>query len=404
MRRVRIRRRGVVVVALILGALVEVGAGVAVLTRDGDDAQPPVAAGPLHPISGSFKPDGTRLDDCDDQGCFQQAFGNIAFRDGPKEAIALLEREIGSQTNACHGIAHIIGSAVLARYDGDIGRTFAEGSSACHSGYYHGVLERAFLKVRSRDAASLGRVARKLCDDAGIRRLADLHYQCLHGLGHGLMLTTGYDLPVALRVCDHLPTEWEANSCNGGIFMENTSTSYGVRSRFVKDDDPLYPCNAVAKDDKPVCYQLVTSRILQVVGVDWEKVAEICARVERGWVQACFQSMGRDVSGQTHRDPEAVLPTCTVASPYGGERECVRFAAMDFVVNDVSGRSAATLCTSAAPGLRSPCFGAVGAIMGRFRTTPEARAADCRRIATRASDVAACIRGGRSNASVTTNG
>ena len=258
--------------------------------------------------------------------------------------------------------------------------------------------------MRSYAASALGGVARGLCNDEAVRRVAELEYQCLHGLGHGLMITTGYNLPVALKVCDHLRTEWEATSCNGGAFMENISTSYGVRSRYVKDEDPVYPCNWVAEADKLTCYQLVTSRILQVVGVDWEEVARICSEVEEGWVQACFQSFGRDVAGQTRRDVEEILEACAVARPYDGERECVRFAAMDLTGNDPSGRHAATLCTSASEGLREPCFDAVGTIMGRFRATAAARAADCRRIATVESDVSACIRGGGSTEVTTRNG
>ena len=102
--------------------------------------------------------------------------------------------------------------------------------------------------------------------------------------------------------------------------MENFFTSYGGQSPWVRDDDPVYPCNEVAEEDKQTCYQLVTSRILRVIGVDWEKTAEICASVEKNWVAACFESYGRDVAGQTHRDPEEIREVCAVARPYGGER------------------------------------------------------------------------------------
>jgi hypothetical protein len=399
---VRSNRRAVVVAVLAFVALAEAALGAAVLTA-GDDAPPPLEAVPLHPIAGSFEPDGTTLAECSHQACYEQAFGNLAYRAGPKRALAALEREVGTNTNACHRVAHIIGSASLARYDGNVGRTFAEGSPTCFSGYYHGVLERSLVNVKSYAANALGAVARGLCNDPAVRRVAELEYQCLHGLGHGLMITTGYNLPIALRVCDFLDTSWETTSCNGGVFMENMSTSYGVRSRFVREDDPVYPCNWVAKADKLTCYQLVTSRILQVVGVDWEATARICAGVEKGWVQACFQSYGRDAAGQTRRDPEQILEACEIARPYGGERACVRFAAMDLTGNDSSGRSAAAFCTFAPAYTREACFDAVGAIMGRFRATSRARVADCRSLNADAGLVKACIRGSGTTVTETTD-
>jgi len=377
--------------ALALGAI-----AVAVIADSGSGTpQPTTTAAPLHPVAGNFKVDATALEDCSDEElpCLEQAYGNIAYRSGPLEALRVLEEEIGSQTNGCHRIAHNIGSASLARFDGNVGRTFAEGSPACASGYYHGVLSRALVNVKSYGANALGAVARGLCAGEEVRALAELEYQCLHGLGHGLMITTGFNLPTSLEVCDHLRGKWKATSCNGGVFMENFFTSYGGQSPWVREDDPVYPCNEVAEEDKQTCYQLVTSRILRVIGVDWEETAEICASVERNWVASCFESYGRDVAGQTRRDPEEIRELCAVAKPYGGERECIRFAALDMVANDKSGAQAAVLCDATAGDLRLACYQAIGSIMARSRTTRAASEADCRSLTTVRADMDACIRG-----------
>ena len=381
---------------LALTALALAALAVAVIADSGSGTpQPTTTAAPLHPVAGNFKPDATALEDCSDEelSCLEQAYGNIAYRSGPLEALRVLEEEIGSQTNGCHRIAHNIGSASLARFDGNVGLTFAEGSSACASGYYHGVLSRALVNVEPYGANALGAVARGLCAGEEVRALAELEYQCLHGLGHGLMITTGFNLPTSLEVCDHLPGKWKATSCNGGVFMENFFTSYGGQSPWVREDDPVYPCNEVAEEDKQTCYQLVTSRILRVIGVDWERTAEICASVERNWVASCFESYGRDVAGQTRRDPEEIRELCAVAKPYGGERECIRFAALDMVANDKSGKQAAALCDATTGDLRSACYQAIGSIMARSRTTRAASEADCRSLTTARIDLDACTRG-----------
>jgi copper chaperone CopZ len=391
----RLNRRTVAVVLVALAGLALAALAVGVLAGGGSGSPTRTTALPQHPVASRFEPNDLTIEECadEDQACLEQAYGNLAFESGPSRALAAVEADDVSATNACHRIVHIIGAASLARYEGNVGRTFAEGSSTCASGYYHGVLERSLVNVRSRAASVLGGIVRGLCSDPEVRANAELEYQCLHGLGHGLMITTGYDLPVSLRVCDHLRTDDEATSCNGGVFMENISTSYGVQSRWVREDDPVYPCNWVAEEDKLTCYQLVTSRIIRVNGVDWEETAETCAGVEKAFVGRCFESYGRDVAGQTKRDPEEIEELCAVARPYGGEDECITFAAYDLVQNDTTGQAAAMFCDRTDGELRATCYHAVGSIMARSRSTAAETKSACRSLTSVKADVRACMRG-----------
>jgi hypothetical protein len=389
-RRPAFTRRRIIIGVLALGALELL---LAVVLFGGGDASPPRTAFPLHPVAQSFSPDGTTLGECSDQPCFEQAFGNVAYYQGPKAAFTLFDRTLEEGDPSCHRIAHTIGAASLVRYEGNIARTFAEGSSSCFSGYYHGVLERALIGVKSRNAGELGVVARGLCEDPQVRVSRWMAYQCFHGLGHGLMITTGYGLPISLDACERITTFLDRTSCKSGVFMENISSSYGVRSRWLRDDDPVYPCNAIELDDKITCYGMVTSRIVRVVGLDWEKTAEICSEVENRFASTCFRSMGRDISGQTHRDPSEIVELCAVARPYGAEAGCISAAAMDMTSNYTSGKQAAALCDLAPADARGECYFGVGGVMGRFTTTPAEREADCREITRDPKYVASCVEG-----------
>ena len=168
-------------------------------------------------------------------------------------------------------------------------------------------------------------------------------YQCLHGLGHGIMLATGMHLERSLEICKTTETHWERDACKGGVFMENISPSLGV-SRWHRADDLLYPCNAVAFEDRVRCYQMVTTRVLPALGNDWGETAEVCAGAEAAFVQTCFRSFGRDASSHSSRDVERTIETCAVARPYGGEASCIRAAAHDFTANFTSGERARPLC------------------------------------------------------------
>ena len=166
------------------------------------------------------------------------------------------------------------------------------------------------MGVKTRDATRLGNVARALCDDPQVHVSRWMEYQCFHGLGHGLMITTGYGLPISLEACERVQTFLDRTSCKGGVFMENITSSYGFRSSWLRDDDPVYPCNVVDADDKITCYGMVTSRVLRVIGLDWEQTRRDLLGVESDYVVTCSRSLGRDISGQTRRDPEEIVELC----------------------------------------------------------------------------------------------
>jgi hypothetical protein len=342
----------------------------------------------LHPVAGNFKPDDTELADCaGDYRCLEQAFGNLAFREGPKSAIRLFDQKIATDSKVesnCHRIAHTIGSAALARFEGNVGEAFVNGSSSCWSGYYHGILERAFVGASTK--SDVARVAREVCQGTDVRATTWLAYQCVHGLGHGLMITSSYDLPFSLSVCDRLATTWDQVSCTGGVFMENISSSYGIKSRWLRDDNLVYPCNTVAERHKQYCYLMVTSRILQANGYDWKAAVGLCNRVERGWVDTCFESYGRDASGFTRQTPAKILPLCRLAGAH--DRQCVYAAARDMTANYGNGVRASQLCLLAREGLRERCFYGIGTIL-----ETQAQGASCRRLSKRYA--AACLSGTR---------
>jgi mono/diheme cytochrome c family protein len=328
-------------------------------------------------VAARFTPDETKIADCGagDSPCFEQAFGNLAYEKGPKRALAVFTRMIDTDptVHVCHRIAHAIGAGALAHYHGKVGPAFADGSAVCWSGYYHGILERAFEGVSEQD---LPAVARRLCASHVVRRNTFTAYQCVHGLGHGLMIYTGYDLPLALQTCDALATAWDQTSCTGGVFMENLQTSYGTTSEWLRDDDPLYPCPTVAERDKLYCYLMVTSRILDVVGGDWQKTVDWCRKAETNWVATCFQSLGRDASGRSLQDPSKILGICALAG--GMARECIYGAARDITSMDAGARRSTGFCAKAPARNRTYCFNGVGTILGGFSNHAGSRRAACR--------------------------
>jgi cytochrome c553 len=328
----------------------------------------------------SFEPDDKKIEDCaQDAACLEQAFGNLAYEDGPKAALDKLAELQNDPVvaGACHPIAHKIGPAFVA------------GNGTCGSGYYHGLLQ---WKLAGVSADQVGAVARTACNDEEIKANAFNYYQCDHGLGHGLMLYTGYDLPDALDYCHQLATEFDQVACSGGVFMENQSSSFGLRTKWLKKDNLLYPCNSelVQRRDKLYCYLLVTSHILPNVNGDWKKTADWCRKSERGWAEICFQSYGRDVAGNAGRDPRGMKQLCAQAG--SGEKDCIYGAIRDVMNNNPQDPNGQAFCEIVSPGFRPYCYFGMGTILGTQQNTPETRRQACEQWA-RGADLTECLKG-----------
>jgi cytochrome c553 len=342
-------------------------------------------------VATPFRPDRTRLASCRaaNTECLEQAFGNLTYNDGPRVALARLQTALRSNHAVqvdCHRIAHRMGSAALTRYDDRVAPAFVAGSPICASGYYHGIIERAFLGQPSERLAT---VARQLCSDPQINAQRFLTYQCIHGLGHGLMIYSGYDLPTSLRTCDALRTGFQRVSCSGGVFMENFSSSYGVTSKYLRASDPIYPCDAVAERHKLYCYLLVTANILRVTGGDLQRTADACRRSEPAWVSTCYESFGRDASGIAGKSAKRALASCRLARSH--ESDCLYGVAREIVNADAAGARGGRFCAQARARFRDRCYAGVGSVLASIEPSARRLRGACRAVS--GSHLAGCLRG-----------
>jgi cytochrome c553 len=340
----------------------------------------------------SFEPDDKKIEDCQGDGaCYEQAFGNLAYEDGPKAALEKLAEMQGDPTvgGICHPVAHKIGAGGLLHFKGDVGKAFADGDATCGSGYYHGLLQWKLAGVRADEVAA---VASSVCHEEEIQVNAFIYYQCNHGLGHGLMLYTSLDLPKALDYCHQLKTEQDSVMCSGGVFMENQSSSFGLRTKWLSRKNLLYPCNSdlVERRDKLYCYLLVTSHILPNVNGDWKKTADWCRRGERGWVQYCFQSYGRDVAGNAGRDPQGMKELCAQAG--SGEKECIYGAVRDVMNNNSQDPNGKAFCEAVQAQFRGYCYYGLGTILGTQHADAEGKRQACEQWA-KDEDLVQCLDG-----------
>jgi hypothetical protein len=264
----------------------------------------------------------------------------------------------------CHQLTHVIGNTAYEN-TGSIAKAFVEGDSFCWSGYYHGVVERA---VSSKGSAYIKEHLNEFCSEMpGKERYSFDYYNCVHGLGHGVMSMTRNELFESLRLCDLLTGDWEKSSCYGGVYMENVMADWkNHKTAYLKKDDLLYPCTAVEERYKYQCYLMQTSYVLKENGYDFADAFKRCDAVPAPFNEVCAQSIGRDASGSTISNAAETKKRCDLAPNPLLYHNCIVGAVKDFVSYFHSDGQARQFCAMLEKGEDESCDALVTSYYSTF--------------------------------------
>lgn len=291
--------------------------------------------------------------------CQQEAkFRDLTRQAGVAGAFTELRAEYAKDESVrsnCHPITHVIGRTAGETFN-TVSAAYAEGDEFCWSGYYHGVMEAMLSKI---DTDELVSQLDTICADMRAEQKFSFdHYNCVHGLGHGVMLVSGHELFDSLKSCDVLSDEWEKQSCYSGVFMENVMANINPShtTKYIKADQPLYPCTAVDDTYKNQCYLMQTSQALTSLGGDFQKVFALCGGIEEQYRETCYQSLGRDASGRSISNVPQTRQTCLLGRNDVAVSNCIIGAAKDFVSYYHSDVQATELCNSMDLNYQSVCL------------------------------------------------
>jgi hypothetical protein len=314
--------------------------------------------------------------------CLDQLFGEALKQHSTLELMQLiqrLEKEDPEIRRDCHPVVHAIGRETY-RIKGNIHESFAACDQTCHSGCYHGSVER-FLRGENLYAqvgkhpstAELKQKAALACDpELPVR----LRFQCLHGLGHALMFFSRYQLLSSLQACDGLPEDWSRSSCYGGVFMENVFNAT-PESRDLSPTDYHYPCNKLAAQYRSECYVMQTSRMTEM-GLGTERIFEECDRAGE-YRRQCMLSVGRDLSNDVRLSNSlATAQKCQLVS--GDSRlACMQGVVYALIDNTWDGRYALPFCaTFTQPSDQNDCVQlSVEYLTETFAKSPAEIAGEC---------------------------
>jgi len=304
---------------------------------------------------------------CKTFDCYDQYYQQLVAQDGSEAALADLKTRYEQEPlvkSECHQIIHVIGRSAAKKY-GSIGEAYRHGDYFCWSGYYHGVMEQILANT---PAAQLVATLNSACVDMpGKDRYSFDYYNCLHGLGHGLMYISNDELFDTLKTCNALVGSWEQSSCWSGAFMENVIVDNKNHfTKYLKPDDPLYPCNAVDEQYKGTCYLMQTSYMLKLNNYQFPKVFELCRLADKKFIPVCFQSLGRDASGNSLSNVEKTKATCLLGANEMEQSNCFIGAVKDFISYYHSDSQAKELCSALPKALQPTCLDTLVAYYKNF--------------------------------------
>lgn len=299
----------------------------------------------------------------DENLCFQNFIEAYAQDKSIKEILAAMEAartQNSTIENSCHPVSHAIGRFAFEKY-GNVGDAFESCDFSCHSGCYHGVMERMFYgnSTDYNQHLSFSDIAGFMPTVCSPDKFKDptpnLIFQCLHGVGHAVLYTIDYKLEEALQLCDLLPTDYDRNSCYGGVIMENV-TAFEKDKRDLDERDPHYPCNKLDQRYGYQCYLMQTS-VMGEYGYSYAQVADLCE--DAGMFKAqCQTSLGRDLSNLARiGNKQLVVDTCMIKEDSLFSHNCFAGAVYALIDNTWSGEYALALCAEVPEaGLMTDCF------------------------------------------------
>lgn len=315
--------------------------------------------------------------------CFQASASKLLARWNYQVILTGLEQteQYPEVFPRCHEFTHFLGRDTYSQIK-NVGQLYSFHTSACHGGFYHGVIEGYFaaqhFSVAQANDSQLAAQAQIVCGKPADYSVPRYYGECVHGIGHAMMYATNQNLPRSLGLCDSLSAT-DRQTCYGGAFMENSSSSTSVDhpTNYTKKDDPLFPCDTLASNYQETCYQYQSSYFAELTNSNWTEVAQLCLQVPTSYRDGCFTYIGTNQVGYT-QDMSKIKTDCDSMPQANYQELCYQG-----VLISLGGRYVDqpqhmfNFCGLLDVASRPECYKKAGAIISTWSNTTSERIADC---------------------------
>lgn len=227
------------------------------------------------------------------QKCLDPYFQKLTQLYSPGEAMnAAIALQKQGVINQCHLAAHTIGHATLVKNNFNIAKSLISCPQSCLEGCQHGVVEDLMSKIKN--SQQLLNTIPHICD--GISNQVQ-HFQCIHGIGHGLRRHGEIDLNTAITACNGFSEDSSINSCLDGVFMENMNLYLELSEQDLLAMLPTMCLDIEKQFGKRslyYCVRNVAEGLMFYTGGDVDKAKGFCNLLSSGFIKQCQISIDRE--------------------------------------------------------------------------------------------------------------
>lgn len=261
---------------------------------------------------------------------------------------------------------------------------FSECTSVYYSSCYHGAVIGLLNNSSDVENNNFKNTMSHACDEfLNLRKFGHLE-QCVHGVGHALMIANNYRLPQALELCDNF-TDW-SSTCYGGVFMENfpqSSSSDRLSSFLPTPSDIYYPCSKLAEKHLEQCYIFLSNYHNYSDPQIWNQSGKFCQGIPKNVQSGCFDAIGNSVIPTTE-NIFSLKDICEISSISSQDRlSCYLgiVGAFDdkFGGNDNMVKLSVDYCLSLENTYQPSCFTRVSKVLSKW-LNPDIHLATCIKI------------------------
>ncbi len=320
----------------------------------------------------------------DRKKCYESVATNLLARYSLPEILKVFdsnENKIEFFKN-CHEVAHYLGQQEYKRLK-NVRDVLLESSRACLGGTYHGAVEGYFMEsnisTTPENELKIREKVRVICGKTEDYIRPQDFIECNHGLGHATIYIADYDLPRALDYCDALRSKNERELCYSGALMAN-SDSFGDKehpTKYIKDDDLLYPCNILKEHQQKQCY---TYGVLARFQYDLPKSIALCKAVPTSFQTECFKTLGRDRT-MISADPEELKSQCSQIKEKNFKKDCISGTSYNLVIRfGIDSDIPIDYCKITDPEFKDICYPEIWRALKKITTDVKVRENFCRKI------------------------
>jgi len=306
------------------------------------------------------------VDKCkDDIHCSVNAMDTLAKLDDKEKVLdvfsnLIIEYEL---KYPCHEVGHHLGMWLNA-YVGDHQTALELAQQQCGGSIFHGVIQN-YLQIQKFENIPINdidihEICSKFKDDSSFIN----RWQCLHGLGHGLIDIYNYDTQSAVNRCEEFEPGLEQISCSKGIFMQNAVHLVETGTGDFDENDLFYPCNITLSKYAPTCYHYQITYVAFKSGgvrVQIPEAFDLCDEISpEEMIKYCYYGMGRQMQSRTYLDWDRAVFLCEQGDKKDLYSYCIEGMLMTLVNGNTNPSLGFSFCESLPLEYKHTCYNGLG--------------------------------------------